>query len=187
MFGVAREIRAITGNPLKRPQVNVAEGNTAVQALTSVEIEGIPTYVHVTPHESFAGSRWAPSPAVVTSVGLRSIGLVPINNIVDITNFVLMECGHPLHAFDYHKLAEHRIVVRRAKAGETIKPLDEEERELTPDMLVIADAENPVAMAGIMGGFNSAITAETVDVLLESAYFPSAERPKNLKGTRYAH
>lgn len=182
IFGVAREIRAITGNPLKRPQVKVKEGNTDVQELTSVKIEApelCPRYAA----RVIRGVKIEASPQWLQR-RLESIGLVPINNIVDITNFVLMECGHPLHAFDYHKLAENRIVVRCAKAGETIKTLDEEERELTPDMLVIADAENPVAMAGIMGGFNSAITAETDDVLLESAYFhpPSIRKTSKTLG-----
>jgi phenylalanyl-tRNA synthetase beta chain len=182
IFGVAREIRAITGNPLKRPQVKVKEGNTDVQELTSVKIEApelCPRYAA----RVIRGVKIEASPQWLQR-RLESIGLVPINNIVDITNFVLMECGHPLHAFDYHKLAENRIVVRCAKAGETIKTLDEEERELTPDMLVIADAENPVAMAGIIGGFNSAITAETDDVLLESAYFhpPSIRKTSKTLG-----
>ena len=88
-----------------------------------------------------------------------------------------MEYGQPLHAFDYHKLTENRIVVRRARQDEHITTLDEVERELTPDMLVIADAEQPVALAGIMGGYDSEITEATCDVLLESAYFnPSSVR-----------
>ena len=82
---------------------------------------------------------------------LESVGVGVINNIVDVTNFVLMEYGQPLHAFDYHKLTENRIVVRRATDGEQLTTLDEEARELTIDMLVIADAEKPVALAGIMG------------------------------------
>jgi phenylalanyl-tRNA synthetase beta chain len=115
---------------------------------------------------------------------LEAIGVGTINNIVDITNYVLMEYGHPLHAFDYHRLAENRIVVRRAKSGETLKTIDAEERELTPDMLVIADAENPVALAGVMGGFDSEITDQTVDVLLESAYFhpPSIRKTSKALG-----
>ncbi len=108
---------------------------------------------------------------------LESIGVGVINNIVDVTNFVLMEYGQPLHAFDYHKLAENRIVVRRAAEGEQITTLDEEERKLIPNMLVIADAEKPVALAGIMGGYDSEITETTCDVLLESANFqPSSVR-----------
>jgi phenylalanyl-tRNA synthetase beta chain len=182
IFGVAREIRAITGNPLKRPQVKVKEGKTDVQELTSVKIEApdlCPRYAArvIRRVKIGASPQWLQR-------RLESIDLVPINNIVDITNFVLMEYGHPLHAFDYHKLAENRIVVRQAEAGETIKTLDEVERELTPDMLVIADGEKPVAMAGIMGGFNSAITAETDDVLLESAYFhpPSIRKTSKTLG-----
>ena len=95
-----------------------------------------------------------------------------------------MEYGHPLHAFDYHRLTENRIVVRRAKSNEKLKTIDAEERELTPDMLVIADAENPVALAGVMGGFDSEITDQTVDVLLESAYFypPSIRKTSKALG-----
>ena len=93
-----------------------------------------------------------------------------------------MEYGQPLHAFDYHKLSENRIVVRRAVAGENLKTLDEIERELTSDMLVIADAEKPVALAGVMGGYDSEITEATCDVLLESAYF----NPSSIRATAKA-
>jgi phenylalanyl-tRNA synthetase beta chain len=113
---------------------------------------------------------------------LESVGIGVINNIVDVTNFVLMEYGQPLHAFDYHKLAENRIVVRRARDNEQITTLDEVERELTSDMLVIADAEKPVALAGIMGGYDSEITETTCDVLLESAYF----NPLSIRATAKA-
>ena len=95
-----------------------------------------------------------------------------------------MECGHPLHAFDYHKLAENRIVVRRAAPHETLTTIDKTERNLTSDMLVIADAEKPVALAGVMGGFDSEISDQTVDVLLESAYFhpPSIRKTSKALG-----
>jgi phenylalanyl-tRNA synthetase beta chain len=113
---------------------------------------------------------------------LESVGIGVINNIVDVTNFVLMEYGQPLHAFDYHKLTENRIVVRRARDDEQITTLDEVARELTSDMLVIADAEKAVALAGIMGGYNSEITETTCDVLLESAYF----NPLSIRATAKA-
>ena len=102
---------------------------------------------------------------------LRSVGLRPINNIVDITNFVLMEYGQPLHAFDLDRLEEHRIVVRAAIEGETFTTLDEKERPLLKDMLMICDGKKPVAIAGVMGGLNSEIESDTQNVLLESAYF----------------
>ena len=175
MIGVAREIRAETGNDLKLPQVNLQEGEVDIQEITSVTIDAsdlCPRYAA----RVIRGVKIGESPAWLKQ-RLESIGVGVINNIVDITNFVLMEYGQPLHAFDYHKLSENRIVVRRAAEGEQITTLDEEERELTPNMLVIADAEKPVALAGIMGGYDSEITETTCDVLLESANFqPSSVR-----------
>ena len=175
MIGVAREIRAETGNALKLPQVNFNESETDIREMTSVTIEApdlCPRYAA----RVIQGVKVGQSPEWLQQ-RLESVGVGVINNIVDITNFVLMEYGQPLHAFDYHKLTENRIVVRRAAAGENITTLDEIARELTPDMLVIADAEKPVALAGIMGGYDSEITETTADVLLESAYFnPSSVR-----------
>lgn len=110
---------------------------------------------------------------------LIAAGQRPINNIVDITNLVLLETAQPLHAFDLNTLSENRIVVRRAGSGETIKTIDGEERKLTPDMMVIADAKNPIAIAGIMGGFDSEVTEKTTDILIESASFC----PKSIRST----
>ena len=175
LIGIAREIRAETGNPLKPPTVDLTESDIDAQELTSVTIDApdiCPRYAA----RVIQGVKVAESPAWLQQ-RLASVGIGVINNIVDVTNFVLMEYGQPLHAFDYHKLTENRIVVRRAREGEHITTLDEVERELTPDMLVIADAEQPVALAGIMGGYDSEITEATCDVLLESAYFnPSSVR-----------
>ncbi len=169
MIGVAREISVAVGNPLKLPEVNIQQRMTDIHNLTNVTIEA----PHLCPRYAarvIQGVKIAPSPTWLQR-RLEAIGIGTINNIVDITNYVLMEYGHPLHAFDYHRLTENRIVVRRAEPGEKLKTIDAEERELTPDMLVIADAESPVALAGVMGGFDSEITDQTVDVLLESAYF----------------
>ena len=182
MIGVGREISVATGNPLKLPEVNVQQGRTDIHNLTSVTIEApdlCPRYAA----QVIRGVKIAPSPTWLQR-RLEAVGVGTINSIVDITNYVLMECGHPLHAFDYHRLTENRIVVRRAKPGETLKTIDAEERELTPDMLVIADAENPVALAGVMGGFDSEITDQTIDVLLESAYFhpPSIRKTSKAVG-----
>src|SRR5215213_7369498 len=102
---------------------------------------------------------------------LEAVGERSINNIADITNFVMHELGSPMHSFDFNKLAGKRIVVRRARTGETIKTLDEVERKPDETMLMICDAEKPVAVGGVMGGFDSSITEETRDVLLEVAYF----------------
>ena len=175
LIGVAREIRAETGNALKLPQVDFNEDATDIREITSVTIEApdlCPRYAA----RVIRGVKVGQSPAWLQQ-RLESVGVGVINNIVDITNFVLMEYGQPLHAFDYHKLAENRIVVRRAAVGENITTLDEIDRELISDMLVIADAEKPVALAGVMGGYVSEITETTADVLLESAYFdPSSIR-----------
>ena len=136
---VAREIRAETGNPLKLPTVDPQENGINLQDLTSVTIDApdlCPRYAA----RVIQGVKVAESPAWLQQ-RLESVGIGVINNIVDVTNFVLMEYGQPLHAFDYHKLAENRIVVRRARDNEQITTLDEVARELTSDMLVIADAE----------------------------------------------
>ena len=180
LIGVAREIRAETGNALKLPQVDFNEDETDIREMTSVTIEApdlCPRYAA----RVIRGVKVGQSPAWLQHQ-LESVGVGVINNIVDITNFVLMEYGQPLHAFDYHKLTENRIVVRRATAGENLTTLDEIARELTPDMLVIADAEKPVALAGIMGGYDSEITETTCDVLLESAYF----NPSSIRATTKA-
>ena len=180
MIGVAREIRAETGNALKLPQVDFNASETDIQEMTSVTIEApdlCPRYAA----RVIQGVKVGASPEWLQQ-RLESVDVGVINNIVDITNFVLMEYGQPLHAFDYHKLAENRIVVRCAAAGENITTLDEVARELTPDMLVIADAEKPVALAGIMGGYDSEITETTTDVLLESAYF----NPSSIRATAKA-
>ena len=178
--GVAREIRAETGNPLKLPQVDFSENEADVRETTSVTIQApdlCPRYAA----RVIRGVKIGQSPAWLQQ-RLESVGVGAINNIVDITNFVLMEYGQPLHAFDYHKLAENRIVVRRATEDEKLITLDEVARELSSDMLVIADAEKPVALAGVMGGYDSEITEATCDVLLESAYF----NPSSIRATAKA-
>ena len=180
LIGVAREIRAETGNPLKLPTVDPQENGINLQDLTSVTIDApdlCPRYAA----RVIQGVKVTESPAWLQQ-RLESVGIGVINNIVDATNFVLMEYGQPLHAFDYHKLAENRIVVRRARDNEQITTLDEVECELTSDMLVIADAEKPVALAGIMGGYDPEITETTCDVLLESAYF----NPLSIRATAKA-
>ena len=169
IFGVAREISAILDKPLRLPEISMPEGDTEASSVTSVTINDpdlCPRYAA----RIIRGIKIGPSPAWMQQ-RLESVGLHGINNIVDVTNYVLMELGHPLHAFDYHKLAENRIIVRRAFPGEELVTIDEESRTLTDDMLVIADAEKAVALAGIMGGFDSEVTEKTTDVLLESAYF----------------
>ena len=117
---------------------------------------------------------------------LRAAGVRPISNIVDVTNYVLLELGQPMHAFDQARLAGNEIRVRRARAGETLRTLDGQLRTLSPDMLVIADAERPVALAGVMGGADSEVVADTRTIVLESAYFspPSVRRTSRAIGLK---
>jgi len=175
LLGIAREIGTTISfghtsrNPLRKPQIEVDEGEISITDLTAVEVQDpdlCPRYAA----RVIQGIEVSPSPDWLQN-RLRAVGLSPINNVVDVTNLVLMELGQPLHAFDWHKLADRRIVVRRARSGEIPKTLDEVDRALTEDMLVIADAERPMAVAGVMGGLESAISDQTIDILLESAYF----------------
>ena len=169
VLGVAREIAAITGQTLKRPEINLEEGSTPINDLTSVTIndsEGCPRYAA----GIIQGVELGPAPFWMR-YRLFMSGIRSINNIVDVTNYVLMEMGQPLHAFDYNRLKENRIEVRRAKEGEVFSTLDGESRTLNSEALMICDGERSVALAGIMGGLNSEIFEGTKDVLLESAFF----------------
>jgi len=167
--GVAREVTVIDNGKLSLPASTSLPTEGKTLELTSVEIvdpDLCPRYAA----RLVRGVKIGPSPEWLVK-RLETIGQRPINNVADITNYVLHELGQPLHAFDFQKLTGKRIVVRRAVPGEKLKTLDGVERELTSDMLVIADAERPVALAGIMGGEESEISATTTDVLIESAYF----------------
>ena len=167
--GIAREVAVIERKELRLPQIESFETEGRAADLTAVEIKDpdlCPRYAA----RLVRGVKIAPSPEWLVK-RLEAIGQRPINNVADVTNYVLHELGQPLHAFDFHKLAGPRIVVRRAATGEKLKTLDGVERTLTTDMLVIADAERPVALAGIMGGEETEISSTTTDVLIESAYF----------------
>ena len=169
IVGVAREVAALTGAPFRYPQVTVKEGEAEVAALAAVEIadpELCPRYAA----RVITGLTVKPSPPWLAQ-RLRAVGLRPINNVVDVTNYVLWEMGQPLHAFDRDRLEGGRIVVRRARRGERITTLDGRERALAPDMLMICDAERPVAVGGVMGGATSEVRPGTTTVLLESAHF----------------
>jgi len=168
-IGIAREITAIDIGELHVPDVTRPKTDGRAEEFTSVEIKDsalCPRYAA----RLVRGVKIGPSPDWLVK-RLEAIGQRPINNVADITNYVLHEVGQPLHAFDFAQLEGQKIIVRRAKAGEKLTTLDGVERELQPDMLVIADAERPVALAGIMGGEESEISSATTDVLLESAYF----------------
>jgi phenylalanyl-tRNA synthetase beta chain len=167
--GVAREVAANVGSPLKMPELAIEPVGGEIDDYMTIEIDApdkCPRYAGVL----VKGVKIGPSPAWMVH-RLEAAGVRAINNIVDITNFVLLEYGQPLHAFDYHFLAGKKIVVRRARPGETMTTLDEQERKLTEEDLLICDAEKPVALAGIMGGLNSLVSDGTVDVFIESAYF----------------
>jgi phenylalanyl-tRNA synthetase beta chain len=169
--GIAREVSVIESGNLILPPAKPPKAEGRAENFASVEIldtDLCPRYAA----RLVRGVKIGPSPEWLAK-RLEAIGQRPINNVADITNYVLHELGQPLHAFDLARLAGHRIVVRRARAGEKLKTLDGVERELSEDMLMIADAERPVAVAGIMGGEDSEISSATVDVLIESAYFDS--------------
>jgi phenylalanyl-tRNA synthetase beta chain len=168
-LGLAREIAVLFRRALRRPRADPREAAEGVESAADVVVEEeifCPRYVA----RVVRGVRVGPSPEWLRD-RLLSIGLRPVNNVVDVTNFVLWEMGQPLHAFDLDRLAGRRIVVRLARGGERLVTLDGVERELDEKMLVIADAERPVALAGVLGGLDSEVTEETRDVLLESAHF----------------
>lgn len=168
-FGLAREVAARYQKPLKAPAITLRESERPAAAVVSVVIESpklCPRYcarvvrgVNVTPSPDWLVRR------------LEALGIRSINNVVDATNYVLLELGHPLHAFDLAKVQDQRIVVREARAGERLVTLDGVERELKPGMLLIADPGRPLALAGVMGGADSEIGFGSKDVLLESAWF----------------
>jgi phenylalanyl-tRNA synthetase beta chain len=172
-LGVAREAAAVSGRPWRMPEIKLAESKTKTRDLTSVEIRN-PEFCPRYTARVIRGVRIGPSPAWLVK-RLESMGQRSVNNVADITNYVMLEMGQPLHAFDLHQLKGKRIVVRAARAGEKIKTLDGEERELTPEMLVIADESRAVALAGIKGGEDSGINDSTTDVLLEAAYFTPSQ------------
>jgi len=179
IIGTAREVAAIQGRNISVEPVLLAESGRDIDEQTSVTVEApedCPRYTA----RLIENITVAPSPLWLQN-RLISVGLRPINNIVDITNFVLMEYGQPLHAFDFDMLAENRIVVRRATAGEKFTTLDAKERALSEDMLLICDGEKPVGLAGVMGGLNSEIENTSTRVLIESAYFNPASIRKTAK------
>ena len=167
--GIAREVTVFANTELRLPKGEAPRSEGRAEKATSVDITA-PDLCRRYAARLVRGVTIGPSPDWLVRK-LEVIGQRSINNVADITNYVLHELGQPLHAFDFAKLAGQRIIVRRAKPGEKLKTLDGVERVLQKDMLVIADAEKPVALAGIMGGEESEISSTTKDVLIESAYF----------------
>lgn len=172
LIGIAREVAALYALPLRLPPVDFAEEGGPVGAHAAVSIQDpadCPRYTA----RVLAGVRVGPSPAWLRR-RLELAGVRPISNIVDVTNYVMLECGQPLHAFDHSLLEGGRIVVRRPAPGEVLTTLDGASQAITPEMLVIADGARPVALAGVMGGLSSEIRDTTATVLLESACFKPA-------------
>ena len=172
VLGIARELAALTGARLRPPQVVLRESGDAARSLARVRIEA-PDLCHRFTARVISGVTIGPSPAWLRA-RLRAIGLRPISNVVDATNYVLWELGQPLHAYDYATVADATIVVRRARADERFTTLDGQERALDASMLLIADPRRAIGLAGVMGGANTEVTDRTTRVLLESAWFAPA-------------
>lgn len=169
ILGIAREVRVLTGAELRYPVSALREAGAPASEAIAIRVRDrdlCPRYCA----RVIRRLRLGPSPDWLVR-RLATVGLRSINNVVDVTNYVLMELGHPLHAFDLNRLEGGQVIVRRADAGESVETLDGVSRELNPEILVIADGRKPIAVAGIMGGRNTEVGAETVDVLLESAFF----------------
>ncbi len=175
IFGAARELSALLKLPLNLPEIALQEANESIEDFLVVcvsEKELCPRYCS----RLIRNVKVAPSPAWLRE-RIEKCGLRSVNNVVDVTNYILLECGHPLHAFDFDRLEGRQIVVRRANEGEAILSLDGKQRILNESMLVIADSKKPVAIAGVMGSANSEVTEQTVNIALEAAYFePMAVR-----------
>lgn len=172
VIGIAREVSAITGKPMKLPGLDYKESDTAIESKASVEIADADLCPRYTA-SLVTGIKVGPSPAWMQK-RLTACGQRPINNVVDVTNYVMLEFGQPLHAFDFDRLAQGKIIVKRAKDGDVMATLDDVKRELTGDTLMINDGAGPVAVAGVMGGADSEVSNATVNVLLESANFNPA-------------
>lgn len=176
-LGLARELTALTGIRYQAPSAQSLDyrGNSELKIENNTP-ENCLRYTAV----CLKNIKVAPSPQWLQS-RLKAIGLNPINNVVDITNFIQHDLGQPLHAFDYAKIYQKKIVIRMAEEGEKMTTLDGIKRILTPDQLIIADGKNPVALAGIMGGLDSGVTESTHCIMIESAYFNPVTVRKNSK------
>ena len=169
VIGIAREIAALTKGKLRKPEIRFKESDRRIEALTSVTLddpEGCPRYAA----GMVCGFELKPSPFWMR-YRLHVSGIRGISNVVDVTNYVLLEMGQPLHAFDYDRLKENRIVVRKAREAEVFTTLDGKTHTMNQDNLMICDGQRPVALAGVMGGLNSEIFSESKNVLIESAFF----------------
>lgn len=171
-YGLAREVACVLGRPLKKPDPQVTESSNSTQAQIQLQVNDpllCPRYAG----RYIKGVKVGPSPAWLKA-RLEGIGLKSINNVVDITNYVMMELGQPLHAFDASQLKGQKIVVEKSKAGEIFTSLDGTEYKLSGDELLIKDGERAVALAGVVGGKNSGVSETTTEIFLEAAYFDPA-------------
>jgi len=172
VIGIAREIAALTGEKVHLPDDDYNESDTTIDSQVSVEIAD-PDLCPRYSASLVRGIKIGTSPPWMQQ-RLIAAGMRPINNIVDITNYVMLEYGEPLHAFDYDQIRGKKIIIRRAKKGEVMVTLDGNKRALLPNMLVIADTERAVALAGVMGGYDSEVTDDTTNIFLEAASFNPA-------------
>jgi len=182
MLGIAREVAALTKQELRLPAADYPEDGPAADSVIAIDILDADLCARYTAGY-IEGVTIGPSPLWMRQ-RLTAAGVRPISNVVDVTNFVMLEWGQPLHAFDYDQIRGRRIIVRRAHPGEVMTTLDGIERKLDPEMLVIADAEGPVALAGVMGGGPSEVTERTRKVLLEGANFDATSIRRTSRSLR---
>ena len=184
MVGLSREFGIMTNQKALFPVIMVNENGESIEGKASVAIEAYDLCTRFT-SRLVTNVTIEPSPLWMQN-RLRNSGIRPINNVVDVTNYVMLELGQPMHAYDYDCVADHTLIARRAKAGETLTTLDGNERELNESMLIIADTKGPIGVAGVMGGLTSEVTDKTTNVLFEAAVFngPSIRRTSKALGMR---
>ena len=184
MVGLSREFGIMTNQKALFPVIMVNENGESIEGKASVAIEAHDFCTRFT-SRLVTNVTIEPSPLWMQN-RLRNSGIRPINNVVDVTNYVMLELGQPMHAYDYDCVADHTLIARRAKAGETLTTLDGNERELNESMLIIADTKGPIGVAGVMGGLTSEVTDKTTNVLFEAAVFngPSIRRTSKALGMR---
>ena len=184
MVGLSREFGIMTNQKALFPVIMVNENSESIEGKASVAIEAHDLCTRFT-SRLVTNVTIEPSPLWMQN-RLRNSGIRPINNVVDVTNYVMLELGQPMHAYDYDCVADHTLIARRAKAGETLTTLDGNERELNESMLIIADTKGPIGVAGVMGGLTSEVTDKTTNVLFEAAVFngPSIRRTSKALGMR---
>ena len=184
MVGLSREFGIMTNQKALFPVIMVNENGESIEGKASVAIEAHDLCTRFT-SRLVTNVTIEPSPLWMQN-RLRNSGIHPINNVVDVTNYVMLELGQPMHAYDYDCVADHTLIARRAKAGETLTTLDGNERELNESMLIIADTKGPIGVAGVMGGLTSEVTDKTTNVLFEAAVFngPSIRRTSKALGMR---